>query len=417
MRKSAALLLVLVLTVSNVIVFLPVKAEARTIVVPDDYPTIASAIGNATEDDTIFVKKGTYEEHSLIINKTLTLIGEDANSTIIKNIDTYDEPFDTSMAWAIPPVVAVEIKANNIKVLNFTVTSNHWFLPINVSVDGSQIVDNIFEPKSEGISVNGNNNTIARNSLSGIGNGFIRCTGLYNNILYNNMTGSASQHFGAIYINGLHNLVYGNTIMYTGDSGFGIIKVYGDENTIAKNNITKSGGISIENGSNNIVAANRFPQGGNLGVMRGDNNLFYANHLENGGVGATIGGKASNTTLYHNNFINNKIQVRMDDYVSSVHHFDNGKEGNYWSDYTGKDDDGDGIGDSPYIIGFTRKDNHPLMAPFNIESVTIELPEWETPSFELPQPEPFPTTLVAASIASVAIIGIGLLVYFKKRKH
>ena len=187
MRKSAALLLVLVLTVSNVIVFLPVKAEARTIVVPDDYPTIASAIGNATEDDTIFVKKGTYGEHSLIINKTLTLIGEDANSTIIKNIDTYDEPFDTSMAWAIPPVVAVEIKANNIKVLNFTVTSNHWFLPINVSVDGSQIVDNIFEPKSEGISVNGNNNTIARNSLSGIGNGFIRCTGLYNNILYNNI--------------------------------------------------------------------------------------------------------------------------------------------------------------------------------------------------------------------------------------
>jgi len=30
--------------------------------------------------------------------------------------------------------------------------------------------------------------------------------------------------------------------------------------------------------------------------------------------------------------------------------------------------------------------------------------------------EPFPTTLVVATIASVAVIGIGLLVYFKKRK-
>ena len=35
-----------------------------------------------------------------------------------------------------------------------------------------------------------------------------------------------------------------------------------------------------------------------------------------------------------------------------------------------------------------------------------------------PPPEPFPTTLVAiASGASVAVISIGLLVYFKKRKH
>jgi len=31
--------------------------------------------------------------------------------------------------------------------------------------------------------------------------------------------------------------------------------------------------------------------------------------------------------------------------------------------------------------------------------------------------EPFPTTLVIASIASVAVIGIGLLIYFKKRRH
>jgi hypothetical protein len=33
------------------------------------------------------------------------------------------------------------------------------------------------------------------------------------------------------------------------------------------------------------------------------------------------------------------------------------------------------------------------------------------------QPEPFPTTLVGASVATVAFIVVGLLVYFKKRKH
>jgi multisubunit Na+/H+ antiporter MnhC subunit len=42
----------------------------------------------------------------------------------------------------------------------------------------------------------------------------------------------------------------------------------------------------------------------------------------------------------------------------------------------------------------------------------------ETIYFSVEVPEPFPTTLVVtASVASVAVIGVGLLVYFKKRKH
>jgi hypothetical protein len=41
----------------------------------------------------------------------------------------------------------------------------------------------------------------------------------------------------------------------------------------------------------------------------------------------------------------------------------------------------------------------------------------ETLFFKVEAPEPFPITLVIALIASVAVIGLGLLVYFKKRKH
>ena len=33
------------------------------------------------------------------------------------------------------------------------------------------------------------------------------------------------------------------------------------------------------------------------------------------------------------------------------------------------------------------------------------------------EPESFPTTLVVASIASVAVASAGLLLYFRKRKH
>jgi len=44
----------------------------------------------------------------------------------------------------------------------------------------------------------------------------------------------------------------------------------------------------------------------------------------------------------------------------------------------------------------------------------------ETISYSLTtDPEPFPTTLVAAAsaVAIVAVVGAGLLVYFKKRKR
>jgi len=40
----------------------------------------------------------------------------------------------------------------------------------------------------------------------------------------------------------------------------------------------------------------------------------------------------------------------------------------------------------------------------------------ETMYFSVDAPEPFPTTMVIAPMASVAVVGLGLLVYFKKRK-
>jgi len=47
--------------------------------------------------------------------------------------------------------------------------------------------------------------------------------------------------------------------------------------------------------------------------------------------------------------------------------------GNYWSTYNGTDDNGDGIGDTPYHIYENYTDHYPLMEPADI-AVIPEFP-------------------------------------------
>jgi hypothetical protein len=45
--------------------------------------------------------------------------------------------------------------------------------------------------------------------------------------------------------------------------------------------------------------------------------------------------------------------------------------GNYWSDYTGIDANGDGIGDSTYFIDSNNTDNYPLMNPWAPPDIAV----------------------------------------------
>jgi len=82
-RTALALTLVTGLLLSAIAGTLFVKpVNARTITVPDDYSTIQSAIDAANDGDKVFVKSGYYPE-TLVINKSISLIGEDREQTVI----------------------------------------------------------------------------------------------------------------------------------------------------------------------------------------------------------------------------------------------------------------------------------------------------------------------------------------------
>ena len=84
LSKGLALLLASVF-VASLVTFqsATVKADSpRTIVVPDDFQTLQTAIENASPGDIIHVRVGTYSG-GFVIDKPIALMGEDSNNTKI----------------------------------------------------------------------------------------------------------------------------------------------------------------------------------------------------------------------------------------------------------------------------------------------------------------------------------------------
>lgn len=181
-------------------------------------------------------------------------------------------------------------------------------------------------------------------------------------------------------------------------------------------------GIDVWGGTSNVITGNRI-----LGNVRGitfesttSNNRVFGNNITGNHYGLWISA-SQNNSIYNNNFDNNTVNVfitgetiiRGRETVDTplMNTFDNGTTGNYWSNYNGTDSNGNGIGDAPYIIDENNRDNYPLMMPYEISTTPSPSPE------PTPKVEPFPTTLFIGSAIIVAFIGLGLFVYFKKRKR
>ena len=91
----------------------------------------------------------------------------------------------------------------------------------------------------------------------------------------------------------------------------------------------------------------------------------------NANIYAVYSSVSEGNQLYGNNFIDNSAQFLT--YQNCTQFWDNGyNQGNYWSDYIGDDADGNGIGDTPYIIDEENQDSYPLMSPVELPIIPVE---------------------------------------------
>jgi parallel beta-helix repeat protein len=124
---------------------------------------------------------------------------------------------------------------------------------------------------------------------------------------------------------------------------------------------------------------------GGLTLLNSDNNTIVDCRIVNNSVGVCLC-QSSGNLFYHNSFFDIDEPV-ISNFQSptappsgpySINQWDNGLEGNYWSNYNGTDSfsgpyqnvtGSDGIGDTPYVIDANNTDRYPLMGTFNQFSV------------------------------------------------
>ncbi len=291
----------------------PVESEPRTWIVDDggpaDFHTIQEAINAASPGDTIYVKAGTYYEN-VVVNKTVSLIGENKENTIID-------------ARGIGK--ALELTVDSILISNFTISNGEVGIHITNS-HKHMIKNNIIRNNVRGATGTYYTGTIYENNIVkgndyGLDFGHLggpsssNNTAKYNEI-YDNFVGiyvSAFEGNNSIE----NNLIYNNNI--------GVVLDNTQNNNIVNNtfiNNTREGGfkhgIYIRNAAKNNIVGNIFIQN-NVGVFmdRGVANIIQKNNFTSNSYGVyltfnesiTYIGWSFDNQIMKNHFLNNTYGI------------------------------------------------------------------------------------------------------------
>jgi hypothetical protein len=389
--KTLGLVLAILFIMSLVTLQLALaETQPKTITVPDDYPTIQAAIGNATAGDTVYVRKGIYYApyfNVIVIDKPLSLIGEDASSTIIDGIDRGEY----SMGHYVMTWNGITLDAPNSTISGFTIRNmNHAIINGHSSPSGDRILGNNLSNNKVPIAWGGTDFLIEGNNITD--NDEAMNIGGLNGLISNNT------------IEGL--AVYAQNITISGNCISNIGLSIGQSNSINVygNNITDSlQGIAFSWGIYNVTIRSNNIMNNNIGIFLdnfvyvspnniGKGNQIYLNNLINNAKNAFV----KPDYPYNISMIDNAIGNGTD-----VVSWDNGTVGNYWSDYKGN---------GSYVIDENNVDHYPLTQQANIFSVT------PTPTLTSTAPASETILIIVASIVIIVVLALTALLFRRHKK-
>ncbi len=331
----------------------------------DHFDKIQDGINAVAEGGTVYVFNGTYYEN-VIVNKTINLIGESREGTII-DAQGYMSP--------------LRLTADRVNVSHFALIhsgeSGNQFAGIDIDSDYNHIFDcNIYNNSEKGILAwhtyynTIENCYIYNNDEQGIGLGWdCHFAVIKNCSVYNNGHEEIKAAYPSSHISIINCTVKGNIMIE--DTSYCTIR---DCEITDAPIATAKGGISvcyyIGSGHDNLIERNIIRDSHLYGIWieRNRNNIIRNNLIENSSeTGIFIDSYSNGNLIYGNSFINNTIQA----YDEGNNIWDNGypSGGNYWSDFDepsegAYDNNSDGIVDSPYYIpGGNNVDRYPLMHP------------------------------------------------------
>jgi parallel beta-helix repeat protein len=259
-----------------------------------NYSKIQDAVDNASEGDTVFVydDSSPYYEN-IIIRKSISLKGENRNSTVIDGKGKGN---------------VISIKCSYVDIQNFTIQNcknNYGYAGITIhSRSFNTITNNNIRNSSswpwifsDGIQIiGGKNNIISGNVISHTWDS-ISIYSSNNNIISNN---TLLNHIHGIYIysSNQNNIITGNTFLESDNNG---ILIYMDSNVYTDNLVI----------SNNYMDGNYSPISGGFEAISSNRNCYNISIIGNyiNDFGDAIWIKCTDSLIENNRIFNTTFQV------------------------------------------------------------------------------------------------------------